>query len=88
LEKIRLFTPLSGNPTRVHQQLTELVSRLDADELILVTSIGDHALRRRSYELVAEVFGLGDKQAVAQPATYVNGHHQVYSPVPAVPVAV
>ncbi len=88
LEKIRIFTPIYGNPSRVHQQLTELASRLGADELILVTSIGDHALRRRSYELVAEVFGLGDKQAVAQPTTYVNGHHQVHSPVPAAAVAV
>ena len=76
LEKVRIFTPIYGNPASVHQQLTELVTRLDADELIIVTSIGDHALRRRSYELVAEVFGLGAKRLVEPPTPYRNGHEQ------------
>ncbi|MFN8495595.1 MAG: LLM class flavin-dependent oxidoreductase [Caldilineaceae bacterium] len=88
LEKIRIFTPIYGNPTRVHQQLTELVTRLGADELIIVTSIGDHALRRRSYELVAEVFGLGDKQGVSPSSAYINGHHHAHNPVLVAPVAV
>lgn len=89
LEKVRIFTPLYGNPASVHQQLTELVTRLDADELIIVTSIGDHALRRRSYELVAEVFGLGAKRLVEPPTPYRNGHEFARVPVAhAEPVAV
>jgi luciferase family oxidoreductase group 1 len=73
LEKVRIFTPLYGTPDQLKQELTELVTRLGADELIVVTNIGDHALRRRSYELIAEAFGLRPTPRVEQPAPYVNG---------------
>jgi luciferase family oxidoreductase group 1 len=62
LEKIRMFAPIYGNPTKVHQELTELAAKLNADELIIVTNLSDHGLRRRSYELLAEVFDLRDSQ--------------------------
>ena len=58
LEKIRVFAPVYGTPERVHHELTDLAARLDADELILVINIADHAARRRSYELVAAEFNL------------------------------
>ena len=73
IEKVRAFSPIYGTPDRVHQELTDLVTRLGADELIIVTSIGDHALRRRSYELVAEVFGLQATLRMEAPSSYTNG---------------
>lgn len=63
LEKVRTFAPVYGTPERVHRELTELAARLDVDELILVINISDHRLRRRSYELVAEVFELAPAAA-------------------------
>ncbi|MBU6335895.1 MAG: LLM class flavin-dependent oxidoreductase [Chloroflexi bacterium] len=56
--KLRRFRPICGTPARMHAELTQLAAQLGADELMLTTAIGDHALRRRSYELLAEVFGL------------------------------
>ncbi len=47
-----------GNPDEVRTKLLALKERFNADELILLTGTGDYASRRRSYELVAEVFGL------------------------------
>jgi luciferase family oxidoreductase group 1 len=58
LEKVRMFDPIYGSPARVHAELTQLAEQLGADELMLTTNIGDHALRRRSYELVADAFAL------------------------------
>lgn len=69
-EKLRPFTPIYGSQAQVYGQLRELVHKLDADELILVTNIGDHALRRRSYELIAEAFGM--TRAVAGSAVYAS----------------
>lgn len=57
-ENLRRFRPFFGTPAQIHAELTQLASQLGADELMITTAIGDHALRRRSYELVAEVFGL------------------------------
>jgi luciferase family oxidoreductase group 1 len=47
-----------GNPRDVRARLEAIRERFEADELILLTATGDYASRRRSYELVAEVFGL------------------------------
>jgi luciferase family oxidoreductase group 1 len=57
-EKLRRFAPISGGPERVHAALTHLAAQLGADELMITTSLGDEALRRRSFELLAEVFAL------------------------------
>ena len=35
-----------------------MASRYGAEEVIVVTITWDHAARRRSYELIAEAFGL------------------------------
>jgi luciferase family oxidoreductase group 1 len=43
-----------GAPETVRRQLTELLARTDADELMLTTLVYDIADRVRSYELIAE----------------------------------
>jgi luciferase family oxidoreductase group 1 len=47
-----------GAPATVRARLDELTESYGADELMLVNVMHDHAARRRSYELVAEAFGL------------------------------
>ena len=47
-----------GTPDAVQQQLMALRDQFQADEIMIVTITGDYASRLRSYELVADVFGL------------------------------
>jgi luciferase family oxidoreductase group 1 len=47
-----------GNADQVKTQLTELAQRLGLDELVVVTWTYDPAPRHRSYELLAQAFGL------------------------------
>ena len=47
-----------GSPATVRARLDELAESYGADELMLVNVMYDHGTRRRSYELVAEAFGL------------------------------
>lgn len=47
-----------GTPEQVRARLEERVQRYLADELMLVTITHEHAARVRSYELLAEAFGL------------------------------
>jgi len=47
-----------GDPQQVREKLLAVRERFEADELILLTATGDYASRRRSYELIAEVFEL------------------------------
>jgi luciferase family oxidoreductase group 1 len=51
----RLFV---GAPATVRERLTPLIAATKADELMVTTMIYDHAARRRSYELLAQEFGL------------------------------
>jgi luciferase family oxidoreductase group 1 len=51
-----------GSPARVHEQLLALRERYAADELVVVTITGDYASRLRSYELLADAFGLAGPQ--------------------------
>jgi luciferase family oxidoreductase group 1 len=51
----RLTGQALGAPATVHKQLSELVSRTAADELMITTMVYDVADRVRSYELVAEL---------------------------------
>src|SRR5215204_1612666 len=46
-----------GSPETVRRELQEFVRLTKADELMIVTSLYDHAARIRSYEIVAETFG-------------------------------
>jgi luciferase family oxidoreductase group 1 len=47
-----------GAPEKVRAELEELAAAYGAGELMVVTITYDHAARRRSYELIAEAFGL------------------------------
>jgi luciferase family oxidoreductase group 1 len=49
----------AGTPEQVRAQLETLAHQYGADELIVVTITHDHGARRRSYELLADAFGLG-----------------------------
>ncbi|MDQ3935713.1 MAG: LLM class flavin-dependent oxidoreductase [Actinomycetota bacterium] len=48
-----------GSPAPVRARLEEVAESYGADELMLVNVMHDHRTRVRSYELVAEAFGLG-----------------------------
>ena len=47
-----------GSPDRVRAKLEEMAQALELDELMAVTITHDHAARVRSYELLAQAFGL------------------------------
>lgn len=47
-----------GTPESVKQRLLDLQQQYQADELMVITITGDYASRLRSYELLAEAFGL------------------------------
>jgi luciferase family oxidoreductase group 1 len=49
---------LVGSADQVKERLLALARTAGADELMITTMVYDHAARRRSYELLAEVFGL------------------------------
>ena len=40
-------------------RLTPMIEATKADEVMVTSMLYDHATRRRSYELLAEAFGLG-----------------------------
>ncbi len=52
-----------GSVSTVVQRLRSLVAATQADELMITSMIYDHAARRRSYELLAEGFGLRPAEA-------------------------
>jgi luciferase family oxidoreductase group 1 len=56
----RLFV---GSPSTVMQKLNPLITASQADELMIITAVYDHEARKKSYSLLAEVFGL--KKAAA-----------------------
>jgi luciferase family oxidoreductase group 1 len=47
-----------GSPDTVRAQLEDVVAKYGAEEAIVVSITYDHQARRRSYELLAEAFGL------------------------------
>ena len=47
-----------GSPATVREGLEAAAREYGADEVMVVTITYDHAVRRRSYELIAEAFGL------------------------------
>jgi luciferase family oxidoreductase group 1 len=48
-----------GSPQAVRSGLEEVAAEYGAGEVLVVTIVHDHAARRRSYELIADAFGLG-----------------------------
>jgi len=53
--RARLFV---GTPAAVREKLMTLVAAAGADEVMITTMVYDHAARKRSYELLAQAFGL------------------------------
>ena len=53
-----------GSSRQVKTRLEELAERLDHDELVIVTWTHDPAPRHRSYELLAEAFGLRTREPI------------------------
>jgi luciferase family oxidoreductase group 1 len=58
-----------GSPETVRAGLEEVAAEYAAEELLVLTITYDHAARRRSYELIAEAFGLGATQPSSAVAT-------------------
>jgi luciferase family oxidoreductase group 1 len=54
-----------GSPATVRAGLEELARAYDAEEVMVVTIVHGHEARRRSYELIAEAFGLRGATAPA-----------------------
>lgn len=48
-----------GSPATVRAQLEELATLAGADEIMITSLIHDHVSRKRSYELLAQEFGIG-----------------------------
>ncbi|WP_375450789.1 LLM class flavin-dependent oxidoreductase [uncultured Devosia sp.] len=51
-----------GSPETVRDQIMAKIGQSQPDEVMITTTIHDYALRRRSYQLVAEAFGLEPRQ--------------------------
>ena len=54
-----------GSPDTVRRGIEDVAAEYGADEVIVVTITHDHGARRRSYELIADAFGLGQPEARA-----------------------
>jgi alkanesulfonate monooxygenase SsuD/methylene tetrahydromethanopterin reductase-like flavin-dependent oxidoreductase (luciferase family) len=50
-----LGAAIVGGPQAVRRGLDDLVARTGADELMVTANIFDHAKRKRSFEIVAQV---------------------------------
>ena len=50
-----------GSPDAVERRLNEIVDRTGCDEIMVTSQIHDHASRLHSFEIVAEVWGLGTR---------------------------
>jgi alkanesulfonate monooxygenase SsuD/methylene tetrahydromethanopterin reductase-like flavin-dependent oxidoreductase (luciferase family) len=50
---------ITGTPARVREAIETLARDYEAEEVLIVNIMHDHAARRRSYELIAEEFGIG-----------------------------
>ena len=50
---------ITGAPARVREAIEAVAQDYEAEEVLIVNILHDHAARRRSYELIAEEFGLG-----------------------------
>lgn len=61
----RAASQIVGGPDTVRRGIEQLLARTNADELMITTMVHDHADRRRSYELVAEIMDLPVREAAA-----------------------
>jgi luciferase family oxidoreductase group 1 len=58
--RARLFV---GSPATVMAKLQPMIDASQADELMIITAVYDHDARKKSYSLLADAFGLGEKVA-------------------------
>jgi luciferase family oxidoreductase group 1 len=58
LKKISTNRPrmIVGNPAEVKQELIELQQKYNNDEFLIITNIHDYEAKKKSYELLAELF--------------------------------
>ncbi|MBU2147005.1 MAG: LLM class flavin-dependent oxidoreductase [Alphaproteobacteria bacterium] len=57
-----LARSIVGSPDTVRKGIAALIEETGADELIVVSDVYEHALRLRSFELIAEAAGIGAAQ--------------------------
>jgi luciferase family oxidoreductase group 1 len=57
-----------GTPEKVRAEIEAVAVEYGAEEVIVVTITYDHQARRRSYELIAEAFGLEPRAVADEPA--------------------
>jgi luciferase family oxidoreductase group 1 len=60
---------IAGSPEKVRREIETVADAYDAAEVMVVTITHDHTARRRSYELIAEAFGLGADSATRMAAS-------------------
>ena len=58
-----------GSPSTVREGIERFAAQTEVDELMIVTTVFDHAARRRSMEIVAEVAGTTGTDLRLEPAT-------------------
>ncbi|WP_018655505.1 LLM class flavin-dependent oxidoreductase [Actinomadura flavalba] len=63
LVRSRLDDQIIGGPDTVRAKLDALLERTAADEVMITTSVFDHADRLRSYALVSEIYGFAPRAA-------------------------
>jgi len=59
---------IAGSPATVRAGIEQVARDYAAEEVMIVAILHDHAARRRSYELIAEAFGLPARAAAAAAA--------------------
>jgi luciferase family oxidoreductase group 1 len=58
----RRASQIVGGPATVRRGIEELLARTNADELMVTSVVHDHAARKRSYELIADVVDLAPRE--------------------------
>ena len=58
--RTRMFV---GSPATVMAKLQPMIRDSQADEMMVITAVYDHDVRKKSYSLLADAFGLGKKAA-------------------------
>jgi luciferase family oxidoreductase group 1 len=55
---------ITGDPAQVREAIEKLAKEYEAEEVLIVNILHDHAARRRSYELIAQSFGLDNRRYI------------------------